>query len=398
MALEFERLARSLTAEGENQKLPGFAVVVADDAGNIRYSNAFGSSPAGPVTVDTTMWVASCTKLMTTIAVLQCVEKGLIDLDEDIGRILPEYAEPDLLYEFDEKTEQPKFRKAKKKITMRHLLTHSSGLAYDAFEPALMRLQQVRNQKTSTLDGDMSKLVFPLVFEPGEGFAYGVGIDWAGKAVERVNGNIRLGDYMKKHIWEPLGMTKTTFRLDENEAVRNSLAKMSLKTPEGKVVASPTAGWTKKPVDDIGGAGSYSCASDYIKMLISILKNDGKLLKPETVETMFQPHLEDRSHLRRVLSFPEIYAGFSSGLPAAKEFDWGLGGALAMEETPGQRSRGTLTWGGLPNLYWWIDRQRGTCGILAMQLLPFFDPDAISLYSELEKMVWKEFAKPESKI
>ena len=197
-----------------------------------------------------------------------------------------------------------------------------------------------------------SKLVYPLTFEPGEGFAYGVGIDWAGRAVERVNGNIRLGEYMKKHIWGPLGMTKTTFRLDEHEEVRKSLAKMSFKLPDGKLMPSPHPGWPQKPVDDIGGAGSYSCASDYIKVLISILRNDGKLLRAETVDTMFQPHLEDRSHLRRVLSFPEIYAGFSGGLPAGKELDWGLGGALALEEAAGQRSKGTLNWSGLPNLNW----------------------------------------------
>lgn len=123
--------------------------------GNIRYSNAFGSTPTGPVTVDTTMWIASCTKLMTTIAVLQCVEKGLIDLDENIGRILTEFTEPDLLYAFDEKTDEPQMRKAKKKITMRRLLTHSSGLGYDAFEPMLMQLQQSRKQPPASMSADM---------------------------------------------------------------------------------------------------------------------------------------------------------------------------------------------------------------------------------------------------
>ena len=89
---------------------------------------------------------------MSTIAVLQCVEKGLIDLDEDIGRILPEFADPDLLYDFDEKTDKPLIRKAKKKLTMRHLLTHSSGLGYEQIEPALMRYQQSRNIKPGSQD------------------------------------------------------------------------------------------------------------------------------------------------------------------------------------------------------------------------------------------------------
>lgn len=92
---------------------------------------------------------------MTTIAVLQCVEKGLIDLDENIGRILTEFTEPDLLYAFDEKTDEPQMRKAKKKITMRRLLTHSSGLGYDAFEPMLMQLQQSRKQPPASMSADM---------------------------------------------------------------------------------------------------------------------------------------------------------------------------------------------------------------------------------------------------
>jgi CubicO group peptidase (beta-lactamase class C family) len=91
------------------------------------------------MTVDTTMWIASCTKLMTTIAVLQCVEKGLLDLDEHVGRFLPELADPDLLYGFDEETGELLLTKAKNKITMRNLLTHSSGIGYELFTPALLR-------------------------------------------------------------------------------------------------------------------------------------------------------------------------------------------------------------------------------------------------------------------
>lgn len=89
---------------------------------------------------------------MTTIAVLQCVERGQIELDEDVGRILPEFAEPDVLYGFDEKTDEPLIRKAKKRITMRHLLTHSSGLGYDLFEPALMHYQKSRGVEPGSQD------------------------------------------------------------------------------------------------------------------------------------------------------------------------------------------------------------------------------------------------------
>lgn len=192
----------------------------------------------------------------------------------------------------------------------------------------------------------------PLAFEPGEGFTYGVGLDWAGHAVERVNGNIRLGDYMKTHIWGPLGLKYTSFRWKEAETELNPMTEMVARSPTGELTPSSESKPPVDPTDDMGGSGSYSCASDLIKILVSILKNDGKLLKPETVYEMFKPQLEDRQHLRPMLSIPEVYAGMTAGMPFGKEFDHGLGGLLAMEETPGRRSKGTLTWGGVPNLFW----------------------------------------------
>lgn len=119
-------------------------------AGAIRYSNAFGSTANGPVTVDSTMWIASCTKLVTTVAVLQCVEKGLIKLDDPVAPLLPELADPDVLYGFDENTNAPLMRKAKNKITMRQLLTHSSGLAHDSFHPLLIKWRESLGQEFAT--------------------------------------------------------------------------------------------------------------------------------------------------------------------------------------------------------------------------------------------------------
>ena len=109
------------------------------------------------MTVDSTMWMASCTKLMTTVAVMQCVEKGLIQLADPIAPLLPEFADPDVLYGFDEETGAPQFKKAKNKITMRQLLTHSSGLSYDAFHPLLLKWRQSRGEKPAT--GPSFKLV-----------------------------------------------------------------------------------------------------------------------------------------------------------------------------------------------------------------------------------------------
>jgi CubicO group peptidase (beta-lactamase class C family) len=102
------------------------------------YSKCFGTQSVDPdsplldtpLSIDTTMWVASCTKLMTAIAVLQCVERGLLDLDKDISIILSEWKSPDILLGFEDATGEPVLEKAKGKITLRMLLTHQSGMGY----------------------------------------------------------------------------------------------------------------------------------------------------------------------------------------------------------------------------------------------------------------------------
>jgi CubicO group peptidase (beta-lactamase class C family) len=104
---------------------------------------------------DTLMWVASCTKLMTTVAAMQCVEKGLFTLDENISRVLPEWKSPDILTGFDDKTGEPLLRKATKAITLRHLLTHSSGMGYDMFNPLLLALRKYQGREPGTLTGNI---------------------------------------------------------------------------------------------------------------------------------------------------------------------------------------------------------------------------------------------------
>jgi CubicO group peptidase (beta-lactamase class C family) len=171
----FEENAQKLSKSGPGQLLPAVAAIAADDTGMtqsswglnvpiysnsstllgaIRYSETFGETSKGPITVDSTMWIASCTKLLATIAVLQCVEKGLLTLDDPVGTVLPELADPDLLYGFDEETKKPLIRKAKNKITMRQLLTHSSGLAYEWMHPALAKMNETMGkERTTQVDG-----------------------------------------------------------------------------------------------------------------------------------------------------------------------------------------------------------------------------------------------------
>lgn len=188
----------------------------------------------------------------------------------------------------------------------------------------------------------------PLIYEPGEGWSYSVAIDWIGKMIERVNGGIRLGDYLKLHIWKPLGMTSTGFRVAENNQISSNLCPTTQRKSTGELV--PSAPYNHPdPVDDLGGGGLYSSAGDYIKMLISLLKNDGTLLKPETVKMMFEPQLADPKPLLAHTQDPNAGAMFRNGVDSAS-WNFGLGGILTTADVPDVCRKGTLSWGGLPNL------------------------------------------------
>lgn len=379
--MAWEEEFEAATKPGPGRRIVGAVVVAADASGNIVHHDAKGftsvdPATAKPITEEATFWIASCTKLLTTICALQNVEQGKLVLDDDVSEILPEWKSPDILIGWDQG--QPQFKKATKKITLRQLLTHSSGMGYDFLSPELAKWREWRGEGIRPGGGDITIQYFtPLLYEPGENWAYSVGIDWAGKMVERVNGGVRLGEYMLKHIFEPLGMTSTGFRPTENENIANNLCPTTMRTPTGELV--PTDPYAiQDPKDDLGGGGLYSSAPDYVKVLISLLRNDGKLLKPETVKLMFTPQLLDNKDLVAMATHPLTGPMFRAGVNSAA-WDFGLGGILNREDVDGVCKNGTISWGGLPNLFWWIDPTAGNCGMYASQVIPPGDTESIAL-------------------
>ncbi|THU92257.1 putative penicillin-binding protein [Dendrothele bispora CBS 962.96] len=328
-----------------------------------------------PIDLNTTFWVASCTKLMTTIAALQLVEQGLIDLDEDITRVLHEWKNPMVLTGFDDNG-KPMTRPAKNKMTLRHLLTHSAGLGYDFLTPAIQKW----------------KSVFTLLFEPGEGWEYSYSLEWVGVVVERLSGHGRLGDYMSKYIWGPLGMNSTTFRLNEREDVRSHLLEMLSRDERGHLKIC-TECWDAYIYDfDLGGGGVYTSATDYAKLLAALLRNDGTLLKKETVDLMFTPQLPDTKYMIEYMKANPTQYTLLSALPFDADWNWGLGGMLRMKDAVGKRKALSLHWGGLPNLSWWIDRSSEVFGLYATQIVPFGDIPSTDLFSRFEETVYTEMA------
>jgi CubicO group peptidase (beta-lactamase class C family) len=313
---------------------------------------------------------------------LQCVERGLFSLDEptDIDRLLPEWKKPVIFTGWTD--DEPVLQPAKENITLRRLLTHTSGIGYDFLSPDLMRWRQGRKEEILSMRAPITECFkTPLLFEPGSGFAYGGGLDLVGLMVARAN-DCTLEAYMRRHIFDVLDMDKTSFYVKHNDIEQELMPMTTRPAPDAALISGETSETPVErplnPQDEYGGGGLFSTAQDYLQLLKSLLRNDAKLLKGESIDLMFTPCISPAAQesLDQTLSVP-LYAAIMIpgdapvGTPSARRWSHALGGVVAMEDdADGGLRAGTLRWGGAPNLKWWIDRKGGTCGIFATQLWP----------------------------
>ena len=177
-----------LSGAAASKEVPGIVAMAATDGGEL-YECAFGlrDLAEGPaMTRDTVFRIASMTKAVTSVAAMQLVEQGRLQLDDPVGAILPELAAPQVLDGFDE-SGAPRLRPAKGPISLRRLLTHTAGFGYEMLNADLIRYVGATGMP-STSTGRLAALRLPLLFDPGERWEYGINIDWVGRAVEAVTG------------------------------------------------------------------------------------------------------------------------------------------------------------------------------------------------------------------
>src|SRR6478609_6957155 len=238
----------------DTKDVPGVVAVAATDKG-ILYEGAFGTRDlaSGPaMTLDTIFRLASMTKAVTSVAAMQLVEQGKLQLDQPVGNILPELSAPQVLEGFDD-AGAPRLRPAKRPITLRHLLTHTAGFGYEIWDPDLIRYVKVSGTP-SAATGKLASLRLPLVFDPGDRWEYGINLDWAGRAVEAVSGQ-PLEVYFRQHIFSPLGMTDTDYVI--TTAQQSRLVSVHQRKPDGSL--EPTTA-TDPPWREFwsGGGGLFS--------------------------------------------------------------------------------------------------------------------------------------------
>jgi len=380
------QIDQALQQAADAADIPG-AVAIAATGDEVVYQGAFGKrdlSRNDAMTMDSVFWIASMTKAITAAAAMQLVEQGKLSLEAPIGRVLPELASPQVLEGFDAGGE-PRLRLAKTAITLRHLLTHTAGFAYDMWNGNLLQYVQKKNVPPART-GLNASLQLPLMTDPGTRWEYGINIDWAGKVVEAASGQ-RLDTYLHDHLFAPLGMTNTSHRISDWQ--RQRLVGVHARQADGSL--APRAFETEQnPEFYPGGGGLYSTAGDYIRFAQMILNkgsgNGHQVLTSETVALMAQNHIGELSMTRMTAHIPALTndVDFYPGI----DKKWGLSFLINTAKTPEGRSPGSLSWAGLGNTYYWIDPARDIAGVVLMQVLPFADPKCLSAFAAFESGIY----------
>jgi len=383
LAAEVDPLLRKAVDAGD---VPGVIAVAATRDGLI-YEGAFGKRILGQdsaMTLDTVVWIASMTKALTGTAAMQLVEQGKLSLDEPASRVIPELGKVQVLDGWD--GDAPRLRAPKRPVTLRHLLTHTAGFSYDLWNTDIGRYMKVKDVPP-VLTCQNAALTTPLVADPGDRWEYGINIDYAGKMVEAVSGK-RLGTYLKDHLFMPLGMNDSAFRITPE--MRPRLARIHQRGDDGKL-APIELEVPQDPEFEMGGGGLYSTAGDYLKFTRMILDqgkgNGNQVLKPETVALMSKNAMGATRvrMLKTAIPTATLDAEFFPGMPKG----WGLSFMINDERAPTGRSAGSLAWAGLANTYYWIDPTRNVCGVYLTQILPFADTKALPLFYGFEQSVYK---------
>ncbi|KAK4197928.1 beta-lactamase/transpeptidase-like protein [Triangularia verruculosa] len=406
MTPEFETTVSNAIA---NDVLPGAVMLVRSRDGKLDYSHALGAlslsnpSSLGPLKPDSILTMASTTKLLTAIAVLQQVQAEKITLETDVSELLPELASLPVLSSSG--NNPPVLSKRTEPILLKHLLTHSSGASYTWNSPDVVA-HLTSNDKPvpvplSPVGGKSvsERCSYPLTFQPGKGWVYGTGLDWAGLLVERLSGR-KLDDYFQLRILQPLGIQKgeITFYPGRHPSLKGRRAGMTARGEKDRLRHHKLG---EEPAENeaMGGEAGFGSMAAFVTVLADFLKPEGsKLLDVERQELLFKGCLSEES--KAVLNqglkgegrdwiVGWVYEAGDGG--AGARYDWSPAGLVTTEPgKEGKRKGGFVQWGGAFNLAWFIDREAGVCGVFATQILLPGDLKVRPLIKEFEEVVYSK--------
>ena len=372
-------LGTFLKAAIDRGDVPG-AVVLVTGPDRVLYHEAFGkmsTAKALEMKKDTIFNIASMTKAVTSVGVMMLVEEGKLGLDDEVSKYLPQFKAPQVLSKVDVAAGTYETRPATRPITIRQLLTHTSGIGYSWSDPGLALVQK----KTGAADLDL-----PLVNEPGAQWTYGASTRVLGMVIEKISG-LTIDKYLEARILGPLGMKDTTYAVPSSKTAR--VVSRNQRT-DGKIVEIPNP--DPIPPTIRGDGGLYSTAADYGRFVQMIL-NHGQLggvriLKEQTVREMSRNQTGNVKVRLQPTAEPLRSKPYPLG---AGEDVWGLGFQIAAPAKPAANMRrpGSMNWAGINNTFYWIDPEKQIGVVVLMQILPFYDDAAIKILQGVEERVYQ---------
>jgi CubicO group peptidase (beta-lactamase class C family) len=360
--------------------VPGIVALVVD-RDRVLYHEAFGKQNVAksvPMAKDTIFRIASMTKAITSVGVMQLVEQGKVGLDDEVSKYLPRLKSPEVFSKVDERAGTYQTQPARRPITIRQLLTHTSGIGYSWSDHGLA----IAQKKT----GATNDSALPLVNEPGTQWTYGASTRVLGEVIEKIAGQ-RIDAYLETHILVPLAMRDTSYTVPADKYSRVVTVHQKANN-----AITETQNPTPIPATIRGDGGLFSTASDYGRFVQMILNRgqlgSARILKESTVAEIsrnqtgsVKVRLQPTADTLRAKPYP-LGAG---------EDVWGLGFQIAAPQTPNPslRSPGSLSWAGINNTYYWIDPQKQIGAVILMQMLPFYDEAALRVLNGFEERVYR---------
>lgn len=368
--------------------VPG-VVAMATDRESTFYEGAAGVRELGggeAMTADSVMLIASCTKAITGAAVMQMAEEGLVNLDDPARKYVPEINNIKVLEGFSPDGEA-QLRDPATPVTLNQLMLHTAGFGYEFFSDDLLRYR-TDNDIPSILSCTKAGMMDVMLHDPGARWTYGSSIEWLGLVVEAVRGQ-RLGDVLAERVFAPLGMQETAFEMTPAMLARR--ATVHQRAADGQITPLPEMVLPQPAEVQLGGAALYGTVGDYLKFIRMILNDGdgphGRVLQPATVEQMAQNGLGDIKTQGWETSIPAL-ANSGDFFPGLSK-SWSYTFQVNDEPAPTGRPAGQLSWAGLANSFYWIDRQNGIGGMWSSQILPFLDVASYPAYVEFESAVYR---------
>lgn len=362
----------------DHREIPGVVAAVVSKE-QVLYLKAFGKQDVAksiPMSTDTVFRIASMTKPVTSVGIMMLYEQGRLGLDDPVGKYLPAYQGREVMATFNPADASYRTRPAAREMTIRHLLTHTSGLSYDFTSPTVLAIQT----KTGADPKDL-----PLLFDPGTKWQYSPATAVLGTIIEQLSGQ-SLEAWDQQQIFRPLGMIDTTYTPSSAQAAR--LATIHQRDATGLVENPNPLQYTPTIRGD---GGLVSTAADY-SAFMQMLLNEGRsrgvqLLKPETVRLMTSNQIGSVVVETMPAALPRRSATFPFG--AGKD-TFGLGFQITMTDGSAihERGAGSYTWAGIDNTHFWVDPKNGIGVVILTQVLPFYNDVSMDVLKRFERLIY----------